>query len=97
MSRAVVYWPLPGSPCGLMKRVEIMPILCAVAFISATKASSLPDTASAIATATSLADLTSKYLSAESSGNRSPGLKYILLAGSLAASIDMVTGVSMVI
>ena len=57
MSRAVVIWPGSGRPEALRKVVERMPIWRALAVIIAAKLSSVPPRYSAIATATSLADL----------------------------------------
>ncbi len=79
-----------------MKCEEVMPIRRASAFICSMKAASDPPTVSLIATATSFADLTSRIFSALSSVSACPGLKYILLAGSAAAFLDITTGESSV-
>ena len=94
MSRAVVYCPWPGRPWGLMKRVDVIPRRAASAFIITMNSSSVPPTVSAMATATSFADLTKSSLRALSSVSFEPGLKYILLAGWSAALLLMTTSES---
>ena len=63
MSWAEVTWPGAGRPVTFKKFVSSMPSSAARWFILATKASSLPQTASARATAQSLAETTATALS----------------------------------
>ena len=85
MSRAVDTWPDWVRPWAFLKFVLFMPSALAVRFMRSANRLSLPSTASAIAVAASLADLTAaariKWRSSIFCPARSPSL----LGGSLAA------------
>ena len=81
MSRAVVIWPESGRPDALRKVVERMPIWRALAVIMAAKLSSLPPRYSAIAAATSFADLVTTARIAVSTSTLPPRLKPIFVGG----------------
>ena len=91
-SRAVVLWPAPGRPCGLMKRVPIIPSRRASRFMSATNAASVPPSISATATATSFADFTISIFSALSTVTTVPGRKPMRLGCCAVACSEIVTG-----
>ena len=74
MSRAVVTWPGFGRPDALRKVVFVMPMLRAVRVMRWAKALSVPPRFSAIAVATSLADLTTMARIAVSTVMLSPAL-----------------------
>ncbi|MDT4859179.1 hypothetical protein FQZ97_936780 [compost metagenome] len=85
--------PGSGSPCGLAKCVACRPSLAAVSFIRATKASTLPDTASARAMAASLPDWIIRPRRRSSTDTFEPGSRNIfeLPAGTFQARVETVT------
>ncbi len=85
MSRADVICSGSCQPFGFLKWLCVMPSPCAVRFISATKASTLPPTPSAKVTARSFADFTIKIFSALSTVMIVLTGKPILLGGSACA------------
>ena len=93
MSRAEVTCVALGSPFGLTKWDSRMPSAAAARFISPAKASTEPETPSAMVTATSFADLTISIFSALSSVTSVPGRKPIFEGAIFAARAETRKGV----
>ena len=79
MSLAVERWPSASSPVQFLNTVFFIPSSAALAFISSTKASSLPETASPRATQASLAELIAAAFSSSFTVKTSPGSSQIWL------------------